>query len=441
MTAGRLSRAWAGFREFLARRVALLRFLSALATAWLLLQGVPLPEYWETVYDRMRLDFTWPLVALFLGLLFRGFSLRVYRHRGAPQFFPALATAAVGIFLLMGVSMLTATAADWDARSSWVLVAMLSAGFVVVIPAWMGHTELWRVLFNRSVVHTVLQSMHLSSAGGRPQSRIAGDGTRYPESEFQCRVKKEVTENGWGAEHCLEALRGAYDFLLARVLRVAEGPRGISEADLDDCLDAGSNVLLYLSVRWPEMILRSTRLGWLRVDMARQLGTVYLLAGLAQQARHSARIADWLKTIEEREEAFARLVALCLRLGSGRAPRISPEKGMTPVAEVVELFAAIPPDSEVAQDLRVDLPALAASTWIAFAHKSAPEQLCFDVWMEMQRRRGYDPSSAFHVTELPSDPAAVAARLFLRRWYDAWAAETHEDWNAGLRGRASIRRV
>lgn len=376
------------------------------------LRYVPYQWYWLVAFDVFSLYRYWPIGILLAVFYFRRAGARHYEKNGLPQYFPVSAAGVLLLFCGLIVVLLTDTAADWPLWWCLLALTLLLLAALQIMWSLIGHGELWRLWANAWVVSYVYNTL--------------------VERRFREKVQLQLPGQAWGSLHCLRIVRGYYDETKQKVLRFIEHNHEVEQKDLEACLEAGDDLWLYLSLRWPEQLLEPTELAWERRELLRELVTICFVA--RQQKQYATRINTWITLLNNSAEPYWQLLVLIFQISSGA--RGLPTSGATKAAidQVLHLFQSLPPARHVHHSSTADLREICAHTWLALAHRTLPKQICFDVWMAM---RGAEESLFVAPDSVGEcDPAKIAARGFLATWYEEWCHQTPEDWKQGLAGRA-----
>lgn len=413
----------------------------------------PFQVFWVNIYEGLHMYQWWPLLSLPVGLWFTYAGVFRWRRTGMPQYFPWCALSAGLILLVVAMWGLLTTGMDWSTVWSICVGILLASGVLVFLLGFLGYTELWRVVCNSAVIGTVRRALQ--------------DGS------FRIRAEREVEKQRWGSEHCLRVVQGEYDtkkvFALAEMLSLASGSgsagggkQAVAPApdsgsaderrEVDPCLKAGEDLRQYLSVRWPEELVRPAELEWRRLEVARHLLTLSLDEGYGQYSdqidRWMSELDAWLQGTMQANGLYgteSRLYVEFLRgvfaLGQGLSGRVEPVAAGQTVREFYTKFGELPDHIAVPHDNGTTVLAartICAHTWLALADRSLRRQAAFDGWMAMCSTNDADlmvPTPAPGEPEA-LEPSQIAALCRLTYWYRQWRADTHSEWNEGLAGRA-----
>lgn len=408
---------------------------------------MPLSTLTTILYDGLQLHLWWPILILILAFFLREASDAAYQASGLPQFLPGWVLGLTGLFLCTVILLMNATTAEWSGGWSIIQLVVLVVSIYTTIPVLIGYSELWRVGANSAVVETL--------------------GDRLLDQQFVQDLQVDKHNNEWGSPHKLEALRGFYRATKIEVT-FALLNRPASTDSLIKCLLVGENLRQYLSLRWRPELLSPHRKQVEEEALIRQLLTVSLIARCRQQSqqddqgvltasplssvsgttRELARTAyiditlqQWLNSFQARQDPFGRLLNLIFTLGN-RSEEI---KSLAEIREYITqahmLFSELPSNARHHNEqVELGQREICLATWLAFAPRALPAQVCFDVWLDVSKQYEIDPLFISLNSNEP-EPVVIEAALFLANFYDRWSNQTPTFWNAGLHARATYVRL
>jgi hypothetical protein len=402
-------------------RGPLLSVALLLAAGGLALHYMPLSAGRVLLFDMLRLHLWWPLCLAPLAVLLARRATQRFCRVGLPQRLPLEITGLAALIVACVGVLATDTAAEWPVYGAPIVLAALGWVGWRLAWSWLGYTEAWRKLAHDAVTAEIEAELE--------------DGT------FRKLVEADPEGQTWGSAHCLAVVQDKYERL--KHAAAADLP-AVNEIKLEQYLAVGEQLLDYLALPWHESILTKAEQAARKTEAQREMITLALLAGRpaetprmnpGQTARLAGRSAAWRKhQFAADGDAYRGFLAgvfdLCRETGRESAP----EAVGAAVTRLLNLFHSLPPDTPPARI------ATCACTWLALAHYRLPGQAVFDSWLALRGGHEQQLWVKFDAGPDATDPALVAARLYLAKWYKEWSQTVHPDWCSGLLGRAEYAR-
>lgn len=371
---------------------------------------MPFTYFWIIIFDILRLHFWWPVFLPLAGFALWRMANKQFQLSGQPQYFPHLTWFLFIFFIALLLFWIDATADQWSRQWFWLILPFLSFGIGAVIVLLFAHAELWRQLANRAVNKEVIRRIK----NGRFQKQIDSD----PEQ--------------WGSLHQLFSVRQQY----------LKDQKNIYDYFHNDTypeyitayLEIAHTLLNYIGVRWAQSVLPAAIVDWWRTELLREIITLYLLKKHLLEEQDiliwDEKIQYCIDELGKIQKPYPQMLAHIFHLGQSNHSPIN--IGLT-VRETLTKFAQLPTTSQAPDDTTANIREICAHTWAALAHNSIYGQACFDVWIAMQETE----ETIFIVNANGVFPASLAARDFVANWYAQWSDQINEQWNQGLKGRAT----
>lgn len=429
--------------QFVARRRALFGFLGALALAVAAHRAAPYLAQDTTIYERLDLDWSWVLMVAGLAGLYCGAGFLCHRGDGLPQRFPLLATGTATLTLICVCATILDVGAEWTPAESVAALAILGFSACAVLVGFAGYTELWRSLFNKRIVLNVLAML----PGGAEASRKLVDEdithvlpTSIRDSPFRTKVAQQVSKKEWGSPHCLTIVQGAFD---GHREALHSATLGHTPSDkYDTCLGVGADLLLYLSMRWPVSYASTEYVRWLRLELVRELLTIWRQGTALQQQQHRQPASRWMNELRTARDPYHQFLAYCVSLGVAQTT-LSPSATLKSVTTATELYREVSNGVEVPTGIVTDVQDICSNTWLVLSERALPRQACVDVWMAMRESKHGPLVPLIPVVQSTyngephrgTETTVLGARRVLMSHYSEWSRRLHSDWNAGIAGR------
>jgi hypothetical protein len=409
-------------------RIPIWGALAALVLTALFMRLTPWPAWWKVGHGELRFDLWWPLCSCAFALFYL-VGQRRHQKTGKPQFLPGSAVAALIIYIVFSVAMITLTASHWNLI--WSIVAMASLTFTSywLAIALTAYGETWR------------------SAACHPEVMMTVEDALVSGS-----FRHKLRRGSWGSRHGLRLVHGYYEAQKSEVVR----NKDLAPSQLCATIKAGEMLLAYLDqnqIRWESSLEEEARL-WLVRDVQRELITCFLLVlhDLKTRPKESYKLADservylnklggssntWFSGLKNSGIEFYEFLLLSFNLASSLSAK---NENVTPIDVTQKLRDARTLYSRGSsihppKGIKFDSKAVMQQVWLTFAHHSLPPQAAFDFWMTVRHEEGSGPIL------WEQDKATiewVAARNFLRDHYGQWSRDVAPNWKAGLIARRNL---